>query len=100
MAQWAKHRWCSRSEKHAPCFEKVLRSRLAQGVRSMQAMVRELASALRLEGLLLLEHFALIQAAPFVIATMPVNWKLPEGSGERSAVESLAGRKPPFGLLL
>ena len=39
----------------------------------MQAMVRGLASALRLGGLLLLEHFALIQAAPLAIATLPVN---------------------------
>ncbi len=60
----------------------------------MQAMVRGLASALRLGRLLLLEHFALIQAAPFAIAT------LPERQGERCAAESLAGPKRPFELLL
>ena len=66
----------------------------------MQAMVRGLASALRLGGLLLLEHSALIQAAPFAIATLPVNSKLPKRQGERCAAESLAGPKRPFELLL
>jgi hypothetical protein len=66
----------------------------------MQAMVRELASALRLGGLLLMEQLALIQVAPCVFATLPVNSKLSEGQRERCVVESLVGRKPPFGLLL